>query len=82
MRRPSRCRATVDDTSPGIVTGGGLPENLPRVIPEGLGIAIDVDSWQPDPLFSLIQQSGRVADAEMRRTFNMGVGFAMVVETE
>jgi phosphoribosylformylglycinamidine cyclo-ligase len=64
------------------ITGGGLPENLPRVIPEGLGIAIDSSSWAPGPLFALIQERGGVADAEMRRTFNMGVGFTMVVAPE
>ena len=64
------------------ITGGGLPENLPRVTPEGLGIAIDPTSWTPDPMFTLIQERGGVADAEMRRTFNMGVGFTMVVAPE
>jgi len=62
------------------ITGGGLPENLPRVIPEGLGIAIDADSWTPNAIFDLIQERGAVSDAEMRRTFNMGVGFTMIVD--
>jgi phosphoribosylformylglycinamidine cyclo-ligase len=62
------------------ITGGGLPENLPRVLPEGLGISIDTGSWTPQPLFSLIQRRGAVADAEMLRTFNMGVGFTVVVD--
>jgi phosphoribosylformylglycinamidine cyclo-ligase len=61
------------------ITGGGLPENLPRVTPDGLGIAIHTGSWTPAPIFSLIQQRGGVADPEMFRTFNMGVGFTMVV---
>lgn len=61
------------------ITGGGLPENLPRVTPRGLGIMIRTSAWTPDPLFGLIQEHGRIADAEMRRTFNMGVGFTMVV---
>ena len=61
------------------ITGGGLPENLPRVTPEGLGIAIDLGSWTVDPIFTLIQERGAVADVEMRRTFNMGVGFTMVM---
>ena len=61
------------------ITGGGLPENLPRVTPEGLGISIDSGSWMVDPIFTLIQERGAVADTEMRRTFNMGVGFTMVV---
>lgn len=64
------------------ITGGGLPENLPRVTPKGLGISIDSDSWSPDPIFDLIQRRGDVADSEMRRTFNMGVGFVMVVSPE
>ncbi len=55
------------------ITGGGLPENLPRVTP------IDAGSWTIDPVFALIQARGAVADAEMWRTFNMGVGFTMVV---
>ena len=62
------------------ITGGGLPENLPRVLPEGLGISIETGSWTPDPLFSLIQNRGGVADTEMRRTFNMGVGFTMLAD--
>jgi phosphoribosylformylglycinamidine cyclo-ligase len=60
------------------ITGGGLPENLPRVTPKGLGIHVDPSAWTVDPIFSLIQERGAVADAEMRRTFNMGVGFTMV----
>jgi phosphoribosylformylglycinamidine cyclo-ligase len=64
------------------ITGGGLPENLPRVTPEGLGIVIDPSSWTPAPIFASIQKRGSVADAEMRRTFNMGVGFTMVVAPE
>jgi len=64
------------------ITGGGLPENLPRVIPEGLGISIDTSSWTPNPLFSLIQRKGGVADAEMLRTFNMGVGFTILVDPQ
>lgn len=64
------------------ITGGGLPENLPRVTPKGLGMSIDSGSWSPDPIFDLIRGRGDVADSEMRRTFNMGVGFVMVVSPE
>jgi len=64
------------------ITGGGLPENLPRVTPGGLGIAIDTSAWKPDPLFALIQERGQVEDSEMRRTFNLGVGFVMIVSAE
>ena len=62
------------------ITGGGLPENLPRVLPDGLGVAIDPSRWTPDPLFGLIQERGDVAEPEMRRTFNMSVGFTMVAD--
>ncbi len=61
------------------ITGGGLTENLPRVIPAGLGVTIDRRAWTPDPIFALIKERGGVADPEMRRTFNLGVGFVMVV---
>ena len=64
------------------ITGGGLPDNLPRVLPKGLGIRLDPDSWTPSPIFDLIQKRGGVADNEMRRTFNMGIGFTMVVDRE
>jgi phosphoribosylformylglycinamidine cyclo-ligase len=64
------------------VTGGGLPENLPRVFPQGLGVVIDTGAWSPHPIFALIQKRGKVADSEMRRTFNMGVGFVMIVSRE
>ncbi len=64
------------------ITGGGLPENVPRVLREGLGARIDLGSWQPGPLFELIQTRGGVTDAEMLRTFNMGVGFVLVVSSD
>jgi len=60
------------------VTGGGLPGNLPRVLPEGLGLAIDAP-WPAPPVFDLVARRGPVDVHEMRRTFNMGVGFVFVV---
>ncbi len=63
------------------VTGGGLPENLPRVLPKGLGIRLDPGSWEPKPIFDLIQKRGGIDDTEMRRTFNMGIGFALIADT-
>ena len=60
------------------ITGGGLTENLPRVLPEGLGIEIDLDSWDLPPIFRwLIEQSG-MDDAEALRTFNCGIGMVVV----
>lgn len=61
------------------ITGGGLPDNLPRVIPDGLCAHIDRSSWRVPALFNTLQELGNVADAEMFRTFNMGVGFVAVV---
>ncbi len=63
------------------VTGGGLPGNLPRVLPEGLGIAL-VASWPRPPVFDLIAQRGPVEETELRRTFNLGVGYVFVVPPE
>ena len=61
------------------VTGGGLPENVPRVLPAGVGVRIDTRAWARPPLFDWLQAAGGVADAEMYRTFNMGVGLIAIV---
>ncbi|MDP7469525.1 MAG: phosphoribosylformylglycinamidine cyclo-ligase [Dehalococcoidia bacterium] len=61
------------------ITGGGLGGNLPRCLPSGVGVRISRDNWQVPPLFRLIQETGPVADVEMWRTFNMGVGIAIVL---
>jgi phosphoribosylformylglycinamidine cyclo-ligase len=60
------------------VTGGGVTENLPRVLPEGCAAEIDLASWTIPPVFALIQRLGSVPDDEMRRAFNMGVGLIVV----
>jgi len=60
------------------ITGGGLTENVPRVLPEGLVPRVDRGSWPVPPLFQLLQQRGRIASDEMYRAFNMGVGFVIV----
>jgi phosphoribosylformylglycinamidine cyclo-ligase len=61
------------------ITGGGIPGNLPRIFPEGLGAHLDANSWQVPPLFELIQRTGNVENVEMFRTFNMGVGIILAV---
>jgi phosphoribosylformylglycinamidine cyclo-ligase len=61
------------------ITGGGLPENLPRVLPKDIALEIDTRSFSRPALFDLIQQRANVADAEMYRTFNMGIGLTAVV---
>ena len=60
------------------VTGGGLTDNLPRILPKGTAARIDRGSWPAPPLFSWMQRAGRVADDEMLRTFNMGIGMVVV----
>lgn len=61
------------------ITGGGLPENLPRALPEGLMATIDTGTWQRGALFDWLQSAGGIADAELYRTFNCGMGMALVV---
>ena len=60
------------------ITGGGLTENIVRVVPEGLGIAIEASAWTLPPVFDWLQREGGIADAEMWRTFNCGIGFVVV----
>jgi phosphoribosylformylglycinamidine cyclo-ligase len=64
------------------ITGGGITENLPRVFPKGCAAAVDTGSWQRPAVFDWLQEQGGVAEAEMRRTFNCGVGFVVVVARE
>ena len=64
------------------VTGGGLADNLARVIPGGLVAELDRGTWSPAPIFQMIAHRGRVERAEMERTFNMGVGMVAVVAPE
>ncbi len=61
------------------ITGGGLLDNLPRVLPTGLGADLARGGWPEPPIFGLLQQLGRIADQEMYRTFNMGLGLLAVV---
>ena len=60
------------------ITGGGLLENVPRVLPQGLAARFDTASWQVPPVFDLIRQRGRVPVGDMWRTFNMGLGMVVV----
>jgi phosphoribosylformylglycinamidine cyclo-ligase len=61
------------------ITGGGLPENLPRILPQGCQAVLERSAWEVPPVFRLLQELGRVEDAEMLRTFNCGVGMTAVV---
>ena len=60
------------------VTGGGITENLPRVLPDGCAAEIDRQAWTVPPIFRVLQQRGDIMDAEMFRTFNMGIGLVIV----
>ncbi|GER24635.1 phosphoribosylformylglycinamidine cyclo-ligase [Striga asiatica] len=62
------------------ITGGGFTDNIPRVLPKGLGALIYKNSWTVPPVFKWIQKAGKIEDAEMRRTFNMGIGMVLVME--
>jgi len=59
------------------ITGGGLVENIPRVLPEGLEVVLEVKSWRRGPVFDWLQREGQVADAEMYRVFNCGIGMTV-----
>lgn len=61
------------------ITGGGITDNLPRILPDGLGAEIDLDSWELPPIFRFLRELGNVEPAEMLRTFNCGQGFLVVV---
>lgn len=61
------------------ITGGGLTENLPRTLPENCGAEIDLGAWDVPPLFTFLKNTGDVEDLEMLRTFNMGMGYLVVV---
>ncbi len=61
------------------ITGGGLPENVPRCLPPGLGVSLERQAWTVPPVFALLQRLGDVSQDEMFRTFNMGIGFVLVI---
>jgi len=64
------------------ITGGGISENIPRVLPKGVSVKIDRESWPKPPIFSLIQKEGEISDSEMFRTFNMGIGMVLIVRED
>jgi phosphoribosylformylglycinamidine cyclo-ligase len=64
------------------ITGGGLTENVIRVVPDSLGLSIDTSTWSMPPLFDWLQREGNVARAEMWRTFNCGIGYCVIVASD
>ncbi|KUJ85912.1 phosphoribosylformylglycinamidine cyclo-ligase [Ruegeria marisrubri] len=64
------------------ITGGGLTENLPRVLPEGMGAAIDLGTWELPPVFRWMAETGDIAEEEMLKTFNCGIGMIVVCKAD
>jgi phosphoribosylformylglycinamidine cyclo-ligase len=64
------------------ITGGGLTENLPRILPRGLAAHVDLSAWDPPPLFTHLKKLGGLDQEEMFRTFNMGIGLILVVPAD
>ena len=64
------------------ITGGGLVENPPRILPTGCAMEINKDAWKRPTIFDLIQEKGGISDYEMLRTFNCGIGLVVVSEED
>jgi len=64
------------------ITGGGLPENLPRCLNQGQSISVKLDSWEIPPIFQWLAQVGDVSQEDMLETFNMGIGYVILVPPE
>ena len=87
LLEPHRCylhavrelRSRVDIRALAHITGGGLIDNVPRVLPDGLAAEIDRSAWTPPPIFSALERAGGIHAEEMWRTFNMGIGMVIVV---
>lgn len=62
------------------ITGGGFVENIPRVLPKGLGCSIDASAWELPPVFKFLVKHGRIEPLEMARTFNNGIGMVLIVD--
>lgn len=73
-------RATASIKALAHITGGGFPDNIPRVLPQGIGVALDLTSIPVLPVFSWLAKTGRVAEAEMLRTFNCGIGMIVIAD--
>ncbi|MDC0575368.1 phosphoribosylformylglycinamidine cyclo-ligase [Nitrosomonadaceae bacterium] len=64
------------------ITGGGLVENIPRILPEGLAAVLERSAWDMPELFNWLQQKGKITDCEMHRVFNCGIGMAIIISNE
>ena len=61
------------------ISGGGIPENLPRCLPEGLKVEVDYDSWDRPEIFKTIAKAGDISEDEMRKVFNLGIGYCLII---
>jgi phosphoribosylformylglycinamidine cyclo-ligase len=64
------------------ITGGGLLKNLPRVLPDSLAATLEIANWPRPPVFTWLQKAGGVDETELLRTFNCGIGMALIVSAE
>jgi len=64
------------------ITGGGILGNTNRVVPKGIKLKVDWNSWETPSIFRLIQQTGKISDKEMRKVFNMGIGLIAIVDAK
>jgi phosphoribosylformylglycinamidine cyclo-ligase len=71
--------AEVDVRGVAHITGGGIPGNLPRALPDDVGYWLDRSTWEVPAIFGLIQEHGNVSDEEMAKVFNLGIGMVLVV---
>jgi phosphoribosylformylglycinamidine cyclo-ligase len=80
VRACAALRAGVDVKGMAHITGGGIDGNLPRVFPKGFGAVLKEGSWPVHPIFELIRKAGNVPDEDMKKTFNMGIGYIIIVD--
>lgn len=64
------------------ITGGGITGNVPRILPDNVAAAIDLDSWEPHPVFTWLKDEGKIDEAEMLKTFNCGIGMVVIAPAE
>ena len=62
------------------LTGGAFIENIPRVLPPGIGVRLDRDAWETPAIFRMIQEIGQIDNTEMYRVFNMGIGYVVIID--
>ena len=64
------------------ITGGGIPENLPRCLPKGLTAHVDYNSWRLPDIFTKVMCAGEIVEEEMKKVFNLGIGFCVIVPSD